>query len=230
MFAAWEWAVHNVIAHRVPDPVDYLEMRRRTVGGQLMVELPLAVQGSLPEALLTSRAMISLTRAVEDHLGLVNDVVSYQKEIQYEGDFHNSVLVAQSFLGIEPEQAMLVVCDLMGSRLRQFEHVLASELPAVVESVGLDDAQQATLDEWIVGMQTLMAGNQEWHLTSRRFDEDTYPDLLVAGAVIHHGPDCAAAREPRERLAALLAHGPSGLGTDGARVASWFGSTMKELR
>ena len=41
--------------------------------------------------------MRSLENAAADYASLLNDVFSYQKEIEFEGEVHNGVLVVQNF-------------------------------------------------------------------------------------------------------------------------------------
>lgn len=39
MTESWVWELSNQIQHRIPDPVDYLEMRRATFGSELTMSL-----------------------------------------------------------------------------------------------------------------------------------------------------------------------------------------------
>ena len=45
--------------------------------------------------------MRSLENAAADYACLTNDVFSYQKEIEFEGELHNGVLVVQNFLDVD---------------------------------------------------------------------------------------------------------------------------------
>ncbi|MGH2917734.1 MAG: germacradienol/geosmin synthase, partial [Solirubrobacteraceae bacterium] len=84
-----------------------------------------------------------------------------------------------------------------------FEHILATELPVVVESFELDDEGRATLAAWVHSMQDWMAGILDWHRLTGRYDEDALRRGNTVGAVV---------------VPAVLA-GPTGLGTAGARIA-----------
>jgi germacradienol/geosmin synthase len=118
MTASWLWELANHIQHRVPDPVDYVEMRRKTFGSDLTKHLARITQaGEIPPEIFCTRAMRGLENSAADYACLTNDVFSYQKEIEFEGELNNGVLVVQKFLGIGREQAVLVVNDLMTSRL-----------------------------------------------------------------------------------------------------------------
>jgi germacradienol/geosmin synthase len=205
MTSSWVWELQNHIEHRVPDPVDYIEMRRNTFGADMTMNLARITQnGDLPPELFLTRPMVELENSAQDYACLLNDIFSYQKEIQFEGEFHNCVLVVENFLGIERSQAVLVVNDLMTARMKQFEHILATDLRSVVDSFELDDERRATLQAWVVSLQDWMAGILDWHRLTGRYDEDALRHSNTAGAV----------------LATVLPAGPTGLGTSAARLAS----------
>jgi germacradienol/geosmin synthase len=170
--ASWVWELHNRLQHRIPDPVDYVEMRRDTFGWSLMTGLTrVSRRGDLPPELFLATPLVELAHAAQDYCCLLNDILSYQKEIRFEGDIHNSVLVVQRFLNVDRARAVLVVGDLMASRLEQFEHILATELPLVADGFELDDDQRATLDSWVLSLQDAMAAMFEWHHRSSRYEE-----------------------------------------------------------
>ena len=150
MTASWVWELQNHMQHRIPDPVDYVEMRRDTFGSDLTMNLARVTQrGNLPRELFRTTPMIELENAAQDYACMLNDIFSYQKEIQFEGELHNSVLVVRELPRSRPAQAVLVVNDLMTSRMRQFEHIIATELPYVADSFELDDEDRSTLDAWV---------------------------------------------------------------------------------
>jgi germacradienol/geosmin synthase len=201
MTASWTWELQNAIQHRIPDPVDYIEMRRLTFGSDLTMNLArVRFTGRLPKEIFDTRPMLALQNAAQDYACFTNDVFSFQKEIQYEGELHNMVLVVRNFLGVSTARALLVVNDLMTSRMRQFEHVIATELPSLVEAFELDDGGRAALDGWIEMMQDWMAGILVWHRMTARYPEESLRELPVPGALIY-------------------ANGPTGRGTHAARFA-----------
>jgi germacradienol/geosmin synthase len=230
MTASCVWELQNHIQQRIPDPVDYIEMRRSTFGSDLTMSLArITFAGELPDELFETRPMLGLENAAQDYACLMNDVFSYQKEIQFEGELHNGVLVVQNFLGIEPEQAVLVVCDLMTSRMRQFEHIIATELAFVADSFDLDDADRETLDGWVMMMQDWLAGILDWHILTGRYDEQAQRRQHTAGAFIDAARRAAPAGGRPDALAAAataqFAAGPTGLGTFAARPLSWSGAS-----
>ncbi len=40
-----------------------------------------------------------------DYAALINDVFSYRKEIEFEGELHNAVLVVRNFLSVDTDRA-----------------------------------------------------------------------------------------------------------------------------
>src|SRR5258706_16430705 len=97
MIDSWLWELANQAMNRVPDPVDYIEMRRKTFGSDLTMSLS-RLACSVRPALYRSGPVAAMENAAADYACLLNDVFSYVKEIQFEGEIHNCVLVVQNFL------------------------------------------------------------------------------------------------------------------------------------
>ncbi len=172
MTESWLWELTNQIQHRIPDPVDYVEMRRKTFGSDLTMSLARITQaGELPPELFRTRAMRGLENSAQDYACFTNDIFSYQKEIEFEGEVHNCVLVVQKFLDIDRQQAVSVVNDLMTARLKQFEHIIATELPIVADDFTLDTDARAALDAYVTGLQDWVAGILDWHTLCGRYNE-----------------------------------------------------------
>jgi germacradienol/geosmin synthase len=199
MTSSWLWELDNHIQHRIPDPVDYIEMRRHTFGSDLTMSLArITKAGGVPEKIFGTRTLRALENSAVNYAAFVNDIFSYQKEVEFEGELHNMVLVTQKFLEIDREQAVEVVNNLMTSRMRQFEHIIATELPVIVEELQMDAAAREALDEYVVGLQDWVAGILDWHRASGRYPE---PALRRRYR-----------KEPQQR------GGPSGLGTSAALI------------
>lgn len=199
MAQSWLWELDNQAANRIPDPVDYVEMRRRTFGSDLTMSLcRLAHPDTVPEEIYRSGPLQSLENAAADYACLLNDVFSYQKEIEFEGEIHNGVLVVRNFFDCDYPAALRIVNDLMTSRMRQFQHVAAHEFPVLYEDFALDEAGRAALDGYVRELENWMSGILVWHRGCRRYTE---ADLLR-----HHAPDRQFG-------------GPTGLGTSAARLA-----------
>ncbi|GHH49683.1 terpene synthase family protein [Streptomyces candidus] len=215
MTASWLWELSNQAQDRVPDPVDYFEMRRFTFGSDMTMSLSRLSHGStLPEEIYRSRPFLSMERSAMDYASLLNDVFSYQKEIEYEGEMHNGVLVVQHFLQCTVEQARDVVVDLMKARMAEFLHVIDAELPQLCEEFGLDEDAREALTQYAEELKNWMAGILVWHEGCVRYKE---ADLMKHNAP----PGAEAVRGPRsdEPGCGPRGIGASEFGTSAARVA-----------
>ncbi|MGH3902570.1 MAG: terpene synthase family protein [Pseudonocardiaceae bacterium] len=172
MTASWLWELANHIQHRIPDPVDYVEMRRKTFGSDLTMNLARIERAArIPPEIFRTRAMRGLENSAQDYSCFTNDIFSYQKEIEFEGELHNCVLAVQKFLDIDRERAVLVVNDLMTARMRQFEHIVANELPLVADDFNLDADAREAMDAYVVGLRDWMVGILDWHMLTGRYSE-----------------------------------------------------------
>lgn len=213
MCAAWLWELAAEIAHHVPDPVDYLEMRRLTFGSEMTMNLSrLRHSKGIPEEFYATGSMVALENAMMDAGMLINDVFSYQKEIEFDGEVHNCILVVQSFFDCDYPTALTIVNDLLTSRVQQFQHIVAEELPIVCDDFGLDREARRDVDAFVLELHNWLAGILNWHRHCFRYDEPT---------LLRHNPS------PQWRLG-----GPTGLGTSaailsptGARGGPWAGRT-----
>lgn len=202
MTASWVWELANQAQNRIPDPVDYVEMRRMTFGSDLTMSLCRLGHGKkVPAEIYDSGPLRSLENAAADYAALLNDLFSYQKEIEYEGEVHNGVLVVQNFFGVDYPTGMRLVYDLMKSRLRQFLHVAEHELPVLYDDFALDDEAREILAGYVLELKHWIAGILIWHRDCRRYREE---DLRRGTAAPWH------------------LSGPTGRGTSAARVTSLF--------
>ncbi|MCX4695879.1 germacradienol/geosmin synthase [Streptomyces sp. NBC_01408] len=197
---SWLWELDNQAANRVPDPVDYLEMRRVTFGSPMTIALArMTHMDVVPEEVYGASAMQSLQAAAFDYSAIMNDVYSYQKEAEYEGELHNLMIVLENFFDCDYPTALHVAHDLMTSRMRQFEHVLEKELPVMYEDFGLDAAARAALNRHAEELKRWMAGIAFWHAATKRYRQE---DLER-----HH------ARRPAMAAAAAARYAGSGTNT-----------------
>jgi germacradienol/geosmin synthase len=204
MLDSWVWELDNEAQHRIPDPVDFVEMRRRTFGFDMFPTLHLAMRRTpIPEAALRSGTIASLESCIANYFGLLNDLFSYQREVEFEGTFHNSVVVVQNFFDCDHPTAVRIVNDLLSSRMRQFEHVAANELPVLCDDLGLDAAAREAVEEYVERLRHFVVGSVTWHRTILRYDEPT---------LLRHYPHHPRARRLR------LPTTPRGLGTSAARL------------
>ncbi|WP_274564750.1 terpene synthase family protein [Streptomyces spiramyceticus] len=184
------WELFNIIEDRVPDPVDYLEMRRTTAGTDLSTGLTVHAPGrELPPEVLESAPMQTLVNAFADTVGIRNDIYSYRKEIDSEQEVNNGVLTIQRFLDCGLQQAVDIAYDLFTARIREFEETAATDLPQLLVDLGPDVSENVLA--YVRTLQDWMAGDNQWYRRTGRYT-----------------------RRPIERLL----HGPTGPGTSAARI------------
>lgn len=202
MIDSWVWELANQALRRVPDPIDYIETRRRTFGSDLTMLLArLRPDRTIPAELSGTRELLGLRNAAQDYCCLMNDVFSYQKEIQFEGELNNGVLVMQNFFDCDLDTAISIVNALMTSRMRQFEYIAANDLPFLLDTVGADEEVRESVDGYVGELRDWMAGVLRWHERTTRYPE----------------------AELRRLRAARWTPGPTGLGTLTARITALAG-------
>ena len=158
-----------------------------------------AVFIEIPPEIAPTRPMRVLKDTFADGVHLRNDIFSYQRETEQEGEVNNGVLVVERFLNCDPQRAANLVNDLLTSRLHQFEHTAVTELPPLFEEYGLDPMARENVLRYVKGLQDWQSGGHEWHMRSSRY--------------MNSGTDRASTPTP-------LLGGPMGLGTSAARLAS----------
>ncbi|MFJ4776943.1 germacradienol/geosmin synthase [Streptomyces sp. NPDC088762] len=170
---SWYWELENQAANRVPDPVDYLEMRRVTFGSPMTIALSrMAHLDVVPEEVYASSAVQSMQAAAFEYSAVMNDVYSYQKEAEYEGELHNLLIVVENFFDCDHPTALRIANDLMTARMTQFEHVVERELPVMYADHGLDAAARAAVDRSADELRRWMAGIAFWHDRTKRYREE----------------------------------------------------------
>lgn len=206
MTDSWVWELANQIQNRIPDPIDYIEMRRKTFGSDLTMSLSRLSQGSeIPMEIYYSRSMRSLENSAADFACFTNDIFSYQKEIEFEGEIHNIVLVVQNFLNCDLPQAVEIVNNLMTARAQQFQHIVDTELPALFDDSNLDETTREKLLVYVKKLENWMCGVLKWHITVDRYKEFEL-------------------RNSASPIVRLL-NGPTGFGTSAARLTSLVGAS-----
>ncbi|MDF5758540.1 germacradienol/geosmin synthase [Spongiactinospora sp. TRM90649] len=204
------WELDNIRRDRVPNPVEYIQMRRKVGGAPWsanLVEYSLGLE--IPPSVAATRPLRVLEDTFSDGVHLRNDLFSYQRETEQEGEVNNSVLVMERFFGHDPQRAADMVNDLLCSRLDQFENTALAELPTLCAEHGLGPAEQLALFGYVKGLADWQSGGHEWHLRSSRYMKDESGGRAYTPLGGPAGP-------------AVLGHqwlGPGGLGTSGVHVA-----------
>jgi germacradienol/geosmin synthase len=173
------WELDNIDRGRIANPIEYVQMRRRVGGAPWSANLvEYAVGAEIPGRLAATRSMRVLADTFADGVHLRNDLFSYQREVQEEGENANAVLVFEEFLGCSTQRAAELVNDLLTSRLQQFETTALTEVPALVAEEAVSAHEQYGLTAYVKGLQDWQAGGHEWHTRSSR----AAADLRVDGA------------------------------------------------
>ncbi|MEU2184149.1 terpene synthase family protein [Streptomyces thermolilacinus] len=209
MVDSWLWELANQAQNRIPEPVDYIEMRRATFGSDMTIALcHIGIGNLVPEEVFHSGTVRALENAAVDFATLLNDLYSYQKEIEFEGEIHNCVLVTQNFFDVDHPTALAITGDLMNSRMRQFQHVVAHELPVLYDDMALDEEARAAMRGYVRQLENWMAGIHTWHEGCERYREEVLRRNLAEAPAAGSG----------------LPGGPTGLGTAAARLTALLAS------
>ena len=211
MTDSWLWELANVAQNRVPDPVDYLEMRRRTFGSELTMSLSRLYRSRrIPPSMFASRPVRSLENAAADYACLVNDLRSVRKEVEFEGELNNGVLVFSHFLACPIPEAAAHTVALMTARLKQFERVAQVDLPQLYDDLSLDGAVREAVDGYVDELRDWIAGVVLWHQRTTRYDTAPFLARRPFGpaAAPQTLPAFGAPSAPNRRIGR-----PSGLGT-----------------
>src|SRR4051812_44304285 len=189
------WELDNIDRGRIANPIEYVQMRRRVGGAPWSANLvEYAAGAEIPDRIACSRPMEVLADTFSDGVHLRNDLYSYQREVQEEGENSNAVLVFERFFDCSTQEAADLVNDLLTSRLQQFETTALTQVPSLLAEHGTSVPEQAAVAAYVKGLQDWQSGGQEWHARSSRYMNDA-----------------GASRVP---------DGPTGLGTSAATLAT----------
>ncbi|MFC0438497.1 germacradienol/geosmin synthase [Kutzneria buriramensis] len=167
MLEAFVWEADHHQQNRIPDPVDYIEMRRDIWGS--LPTMSLRRTGIVPAEFFATSQVRGLECSAMDQACFVNDIFSYQKEIEFDGELMNMVLVVENFLGCGKDQAVAVVNDLITARIEQFVRTRDHEIPTLCEEFGFTAAQRKAVDGYVRALEDWMAAILDWHRTTARY-------------------------------------------------------------
>src|SRR5262249_33217401 len=141
------WELDNIQRSRGANPIEYVEMRRKVGGAPWSANLVVHAAGAAVPAAAAATRRRRVVRATladgvlkdsfADGVHLRNDIFSYQREIQEEGENANCILALERFLHIDTQQAADLTNDLLTSRLQQFENTALTEVPPLCDEYGL---------------------------------------------------------------------------------------------
>ena len=177
------WELFNIIQGRVPDPVDHLEMRRRTAGTDLSIQLTAYLPGrEIPPGILRTAPMRTLVDAFADTVGIRNDVHSYRRELEGEHELANGVLTTRHFLGCDLQHAVDISYGLFTARIREFEHTAAVRLPRLFDELRLEREERDRVLRFVRTLQDWMAGDNQWYRQTGRYTRPLPQARLLSAA------------------------------------------------
>jgi geranylgeranyl diphosphate synthase type I len=155
------------------NPVEYLEVKRKTNGGRVAACLAEFVQGTdLPPVVADGPTMRALVEAVNDSALLLNDIFSYDREAADAAETTNMVLVLEKFLGCGPQRAVEATNDMLTARTREFERIADVDIPEMCDEHDLTDGERRTVSGFVDNLRDWLPGWFEWHKRAARYQGD----------------------------------------------------------
>jgi hypothetical protein len=174
-FDALLWELHNSAQGRVPDPIDLVEMRRRSIATELSAKLARkSVDAELPAELLRNSTMRALVDSFGDVPALRQEILGFEHLHATGGSTTSAVLAVRQFFDCELQQAVSVVADLIAARLRQIVSIIG-ELPSIADEYALDAEAKAGLHRYAEALKSWLAGELLWSQRSSRFSFSPTP-------------------------------------------------------
>ena len=165
-----DWELRNINAARVANPIEYIEMRRKVGGAPWSAHLvEHANFVEVPDRIWDSRPMRVLKECFADAVHLRNDIFSYDREVNDEGELSNCILVLETFFGIDTQTAADMTNDILSSRLYQFENTALTEVPGLFAEFAVTPPEQEAVALYVKGLQDWQSGGHEWHMRSSRY-------------------------------------------------------------
>ena len=128
--------MQNISEQRVPNPIEYIEMRRKVGGAPWSADLvEHAVFAEVPARIAATRPMRVLKDTFADAVHLRNDLFSYQREVEREGEINNGVLVLERLSPLSTQEAANLINEILTSRVQQFEHTATNRAARAVRGV-----------------------------------------------------------------------------------------------
>jgi geranylgeranyl diphosphate synthase type I len=200
---------HSTTRHAA-DPGEYLETKRKISGVRIAACLAEFARGQeLPPMVAEDPTMLALVNAVNDSAVLLNDIFSYEREVDA-GETANMVLVLQKYLGCRPQQAVEAANDMLTARIRRFEHIADVDIPEMCGEHHLTPEERGTVFDLVDNMRDWLPGYLEWHKHAARYC----------------GEHTSTATQSINRRPA----GPTGFGTATARQVLMGGSRERPKR
>lgn len=163
------WKLGNINRNHVPDPIRYVEMRRRAGGGPWSADLVEHATGAeVPPEIARTQPMCVLKKSFSDSVHLRRDIFSYQRCTDNRSMLNNCVHAVEKSFDCNSQEATDLVNNLLTSRLYQFEKSVLNELPAAFDQYSLGTTARERVHRYTKGLQDWQAGSQVWYTRSTR--------------------------------------------------------------
>ncbi|WP_413760691.1 terpene synthase family protein [Streptomyces sp. MMBL 11-3] len=165
--------LENICDDRVPDLIHFVKLRRQTfAGGTGACFAAMSTRAEIPERIRDTEVVASLLDAFIDVMALGNEAVSYDMEINDEGEVNNLMLVLQDLAGDTGDglgEAHRIATRLIVDRVEYFNHSVEIKLPQLATDIGLSADELAQMRAWIRGAESYLSGLYDWYDSTARY-------------------------------------------------------------
>lgn len=159
------WELGNLNRNHVPNPIRYVEMRRKIGSGLWSADLVEHTTGvEIPPEIAHTQPMRVFKDAFLDGVHLRRDIFSYQRDTDDRRMLNNCVHAVEKFFDCNSQEAAGLVNNLLTSRLYQFENSVLNELPAAFDEYRLDATARERVRSYIKGLRDWQSGSHEWYM------------------------------------------------------------------
>ncbi|MDH6573719.1 putative nuclease of putative toxin-antitoxin system [Streptomyces sp. SAI-117] len=162
--------LENICDDRVPDLIHFIKLRRQTfAGGTGACFAAMSTGAEIPARLRDTEVVDSLLEAFIDVMALGNEAVSYDMEINDEGEVNNLMLVLRDLTGDDLATAHKITTRLIVDRVVYFNHAVKTKLPQLAANIGLSPTDLAQMKVWVQGAESYLSGLYDWYDSSARY-------------------------------------------------------------
>jgi hypothetical protein len=162
--------LENICDDRVPDLIQFIKLRRQTfAGGTGACFAAMSTGAEIPERVRNTEVVAELLDAFIDIMALGNEAVSYDMEINDEGEVNNLMLVLQDLTGGDLGHAHKIAIELITDRVAYFNHTVEVKLPQLAADIGLSPHDVAQMKVWVRGAESYLSGLYDWYDSTARY-------------------------------------------------------------
>ncbi|MGY2234506.1 terpene synthase family protein [Pseudomonas gingeri] len=167
------WVSYEVASRSntdIPDLLSFVKQRRSTCAAMVIFRAgEYANHAELPEAFYQSQLFGTLQDSATDAIAMVNDLLSYDKEMLH-AETNNYVVVCQHLLDVSIDEAVAFISRLLASRIQCFQQA-QKRLPAMIESQAFSDTEHRAIRLYVEMLEHWMRANLDWSLEVPRYND-----------------------------------------------------------